>query len=95
MIGEYFLKSYWYRQNPISNLTDPRKQKARIEIKSQRYLAYTFWIGGYSDRIRRQWNELLGKAIPYLPETAKAWRAIVIEDALKGFIQEFDNPNGM
>jgi hypothetical protein len=43
--------------NFIRQLEDTRKQKARICIYSQGYLAYSIRIGGFWDRAKGRWNK--------------------------------------
>lgn len=60
MIVEFGLKSYELNETDltfIKLLRDPKKQGATIGIYSQDYLAATFRIGGYWDRVRCRWNK--------------------------------------
>jgi hypothetical protein len=59
MIAEYGFKTYEIRVQDrmlLRALKDPVKQEARLLVYSQGYLAKTFRIGGYSDRLKRKWG---------------------------------------
>ena len=70
MLGEYNLNSAGFNGVPggyeitmkaFDGLRRPRKQKARIVIRSQDYEASSIRIGGFGDRMKDRWNWLARK----------------------------------
>lgn len=61
MIVEFGLKSYQFDDGTLahmSHLQNPTIQNAVLCFYSQGYLAASFRIGGYADRIKSKWNGL-------------------------------------
>lgn len=59
MIAEFALNSYQLDRQWIPRLlelTDPRKQRARIVVKSQGFDAVRLSLAGRSDQMRQMWN---------------------------------------
>ncbi len=59
MISEFFLKSYQFDTRDLellAKLKDPVKQRARLCVFSQGYLAKEFQIGNWWERLKLRWN---------------------------------------
>ena len=59
MVGKFYLNSK--EEGPgaerfLRLLDDPGKQEARLTVYAQDYLAYSFRIGGFGDRVKATWN---------------------------------------
>jgi hypothetical protein len=87
MIFDVEVKSYLSLDRQLDELKDARKQRARLEIYSQKYRAYTLPIGGWKDRLNRLWNGVVG----WLSMRSRVFRhiptAIVLEDAVMALVQ--------
>ena len=61
MIVEFGLKSYQMSSENkafLARLKDPREQDAVICVYSQDYLAASFRVGGWLDRLKSRWNSV-------------------------------------
>ena len=61
MLAEFYFKSYQLndaQKSLLRDLKDAQKQKARLCVYSQNYLAKTFKAGGTLDRLKHKWNNI-------------------------------------